>query len=170
MGLVRFDRAVRCRDLPSNEVVTSDDLTSPFGLLVIRRFGHLWRVHAGARETLKVVLAHSAAFQLAWIECNWNPEPMPKQVEAWQKSELTDLLLRNSETDPISFRKVRLSSRCQLSVIWPRSSMRRMSVATKPGTCILIRLLVSIRQHYGLRCSAVRTLGARLARRFQVGN
>ena len=159
------------RDLLSNEVVTSDDLTSPFGLLVIRRFGHLWRVHAGARETLKVVLAHSAAFRLAWIECSWNSEPMPKQVEAWQKSELTDLLLRNSETDPICFRKVRLSSRCQLSVIWHDHQCGGCRSRRSPArTCILIRPLVSIRQHYGLRCSAVRTLGARLARRFQVGN
>ena len=47
---MQFDVLNTNRDLLSNEVVTSDDLTSPFGLLVIRPFGHLWRVHARARR------------------------------------------------------------------------------------------------------------------------
>ena len=40
----------------------SDDLTSPFGLLVIRRFGHLWRVYRGVDETLEGVLANGLHF------------------------------------------------------------------------------------------------------------
>ena len=55
---MQFDVLNTNRDLLSNEVVTSDDLTSLFGLLVIRPFGHLWRVYARPGETLEVVLAH----------------------------------------------------------------------------------------------------------------
>ena len=58
-----------------------------------RRRHCLRRVYSRARETLKVVLSRRLYFRISVgvDRMQRNFEPMRKQVEAWQRSELTDV-------------------------------------------------------------------------------
>lgn len=80
------------RDLLSNEVVTSV-------ISLHLQVCSLAVVSAICGVSTPVLAKHSTSFSLIRLHfgwrSNWNSELMPKQVEAWQKSELTDLLLRN---------------------------------------------------------------------------
>jgi len=60
-------------------------------LTVVRSFPHCsWSVYSRARQTFEVVLAHQ--LHLGWrYRMQRNFEPMRKQVEAWQRFELTDI-------------------------------------------------------------------------------
>jgi hypothetical protein len=78
----------RVAELPRQEHAFGDDLR--LSRIRLLEHGVRWGFHARARETLEVVLAHRL-ISVGVDRMQRNFEPMRKQVEAWQKSELTDV-------------------------------------------------------------------------------
>jgi len=110
----------------------------------------------GVGKTLEVVLAHRLYLGGRRPDANCNFEPMQKQVEQWQKSELTDVTAKVGSTKPSSRANSKLRNSWPVRrsrTVWSLSNAFTSAFkelqpipqfkATVPGRAILTIVLVS---------------------------